>query len=132
LLELRLTEGQKIADVNGRRPPARLPSGFTIRCFESNDASIEVLNISAGRVALLAVLEACAKNLDNKENKEMKYSAVWPRMQLRVSSNEEDLVHSVSHLLGVKLECDKILNLHFRRRSPQIALIRHKQLDSNN
>jgi hypothetical protein len=73
---LQLTEGQEIADVDGRQPPARLPSGFTIRCFESNihDASSDVLNISAGRAAPLAVLEACERNL-NQRDETLQYGA---------------------------------------------------------
>jgi hypothetical protein len=82
LLELQLTERQGIADVKATPLPTS-----TICRFESNihDASNDVFNISVGRVALRAVLEAYANNLDNKENKEMKHSAVgtftFPRMR---------------------------------------------------
>jgi hypothetical protein len=106
LLELQLTGGQKIVDLHGRHPTARLPPEFAIKCFESNvhDATSDMLNISAGRMALLAVLEASAKTMDDKVNKEMKHSAVWRSMHLRVSTNPEDIVFSILHLLDVKLD----------------------------
>jgi hypothetical protein len=106
LLELQLTGGQMILDLHGKHPPSQLPPEFAIKCFESNvhDAKSDILNISAGRMALLAVLEASAKNMDNKVNKEMKHSAVWRSMHLRVSTNQEDIVFSIQHLLDVKLD----------------------------
>jgi Heterokaryon incompatibility protein (HET) len=104
LLELELTPGQSIIDLEGRNESKALPPDFSIKCFNSNvhDTISDTLNLSAGRSALMAVIEACA--LGKKVNKEMKHGAIWRSMQLRISTNQEDIVFSVLHLLEVKLD----------------------------
>jgi hypothetical protein len=116
LLHLQLTAGQKIVDVNDVEESVTLPLTFAIRCFDSglhDHVNIspghvgDILNISASRLALVALIEACEKQADGKINKEMKHSAVWRSMHLRISTHKIDVVRSILHLLDVKLEATK-------------------------
>jgi Heterokaryon incompatibility protein (HET) len=113
LLHLQLTAGQIIVDVNGKQGPVKLQPNFAIRCFDSglHDPVSDTLSLSAGRLALVAVLEASEKSADGKINKEMKHCAVWRSMHLRISTNQEDIVLSILHLLDVNLDGTKDADL---------------------
>jgi len=112
LLHIQLTGNQTIVDVDDTQRFAKLGPKFAIRCFDSSlGTGSDTLNLSAGRLALLAVLEACEKSADGKINKEMKHCAVWRSMHLRISTNQEDIVLSILGLLDVKLDGTKDADL---------------------
>jgi hypothetical protein len=112
LLHIQLTGNQTIVDVDEKQRFVKLRPEFAIRCFDSSlGTGSDTVNLSAGRLALVAVLEACEKSADGKINKEMKHCAVWRSMHLRISTNQEDIVFSILGLLDVKLDGTKDADL---------------------
>jgi len=100
--KLSLIRLENLLELELVRPSIKLPDNFDVRCFESGLRRVQGATrtkLNAARLALLAVLRA-----GKTGNEELKQCGAWRCMLLRISERPEDMIFSIMHLLGVKIE----------------------------